>query len=116
MWDALPRWPHGRFGGGEVPARPGYPFSPGGALVVFKNTGVSIQRIHTGGFTASAALGAENPVCRVALRARRRCSLARCVHALAPALCAHAWPDRCERAGCGDRERVRLRVVAGWLP
>ena len=26
------------------------------------------------------------------------------------------WPDRCERAGCSERERVRLRVVAGWLP
>ena len=68
------------------------------------------------GFTASAARGAENPVCRVALRARRRCSLARCVHALAQALRAHAWPDRCERAGCSERERVRLRVAVGWLP
>ena len=40
MRDALPRWPHGRFGGGGVPASPGYPFIPGGAPAVFRNTGV----------------------------------------------------------------------------
>ena len=38
MRDALPRRPHGRFGGGGVPASPGYPFIPGGAPAVFRNT------------------------------------------------------------------------------
>ena len=38
-----------------MPARPGYPVSPGGAPAVFRNTGVGIQGIHTGGFTAGGA-------------------------------------------------------------
>ena len=100
-----------------MPASPGYPFIPGGAPAVFRNTIRARMCIHAGGFTASAR-GAKGK----AGGRRHRCVLrgfarvARRVCALAPALRVHAWPDRCERAGYRDRGRVPPRVVAGWLP
>ena len=89
MRDALPRRPHGRFGGGGVPASPGYPFTPGGAPAVFRNT------IHThthtrAGFTEQGAWHAKSLICIY------RCEMAALL----------AW-----RAACAQWRRLRSRML-----
>ena len=111
MRDALPRWPHGRFGGGGVPASPGYPFIPGGAPAVFRNT------IHTHTHTHGRASQSESRGTRAArcmyisLRDGGFARVARCVRAMAPAALAHARPYSRVLAGHRKRDRVQLRVA-----
>ena len=96
MRDALPRRPHGWFGGGGVPASPGYPFIPGGAPAVFRNT------IHThthtrAGFTEQSAwhavagyiyIGPHWQLCsRGALRARNGAGCTRACSAVFARAC-----------------------------
>ena len=98
MRDALPRWPHGRFGGGGVPASPGYPFIPGGAPAVFRNTihththtrrrGICIYRCEM------AALLAWRAACTQwrRLRSRMLGRIRACLPGIASAIaCSCAW-------------------------
>ena len=89
MRDALPRRPHGWFGGGGVPASPGYPFIPGGAPAVFRNT------IHThthtrAGFTEQSAWHAMSRDMYISGRIGSFARVVRCVRAMVPAARAHA--------------------------
>ena len=101
----------GGFGGGEVPARPGYPFIPGGAPAVFKNTIRARMCIHAGGFTAIAWRGAAARNIYISARNGSLARVARCVHAMAPALRAHAWPCLSVLGGRRELVRVQLRVA-----
>ena len=112
MRDALPRRPHGWFGGGGVPASPGYPFIPGGAPAVFRNTICARMCIARkfGGRGATRKEAAARDM-YISMRNGGFARVARCVHAMAPAALAHARPYSRVLAGHRKRDRVQLRVA-----
>ena len=92
-----------------MPAGPGYPFIPGGAPAVFKNTACARM--------CKSAKDRRARAQREGWWRGHRCVLcgfarvARCVHAMAPALRAPAWPRLRVRAGRRERVCVQLRVA-----
>ena len=92
-----------------MPAGPGYPFIPGGAPAVFKNTVCARMCKSAEDRRARAQREGWWRGHRCVLRGFAR--VARCVHAMAPALRARAWPRLRMRAGRRKRVCVQLRVA-----